>query len=484
MTDFGGDSAYYMLLARQLSPFWPAAPVLRPLVEGTVFPPLFPLVIGIAGGGFLAAHLVVAAALLGSVACLYHWLRLEGAGVAISAAAAGLFALMPGTYLQALNIWTENPYLLLSLLAIVSAHQAARGNRRAWWGLAVAVAASTVLRSAALPLLAAFVALLASRRPARWPLLLAAGLVPLVIWTAWSRAHQSGMSGYLGQLSAVYGQHPLTALAAQVRSESFAILGAWRWCWLGNGGAPALDGVVLAAAALCLAGWLRRLVRREFDAFYLGLYLGLLLVWPYPGEAHRLSYVVVPVLLGQGVLEAVSIARRLPQRRAGLAPGLLLAVLAIVELPSLVFTVHRFLAPAPAGLDAARHTQDWYEPSAAQGVELGRAYTAIIGDLHQLGERVPEGDCITAVSAPVVMLYSGRASYTPPPADEDGFAFDKEMERCRYVYLLPVVSAHFRKPFYPEQRLEGRAQTVSEALLPRGDGMVTLAKLLWLPPSR
>ncbi|MBV8062866.1 MAG: hypothetical protein JOY51_04675, partial [Nevskia sp.] len=75
ITDFGGDSAAYMLQARLLSPFIAPSPVLAEAVRATPFPPLFPLLVGLCGAGFLAGHLVVIVSLLAALLCLAIWLR-------------------------------------------------------------------------------------------------------------------------------------------------------------------------------------------------------------------------------------------------------------------------------------------------------------------------------------------------------------------------------------------------------------------------
>ncbi|MBV8063534.1 MAG: hypothetical protein JOY51_08060, partial [Nevskia sp.] len=99
LTDLGGDSAMYVLMARQLSPFHTASTVLTEAVRSAAYPPLFPLLIGLCGGGMLAGHLLAVACLLAALPVLFLWLRSEGLAAGSGLWLTAVFALMPGTYL-------------------------------------------------------------------------------------------------------------------------------------------------------------------------------------------------------------------------------------------------------------------------------------------------------------------------------------------------------------------------------------------------
>ncbi len=300
ISDLIGDSAMYMLMARTLSPFYPHSDVLALAVHGTMYPPLFPIVIGLLGGSKLAAHLVPAFTLLAAIWCFYSWMRHEGLGRPVSAWLAAIFALMPGTYLLTLNIWTENPYLLLSFIAILAlncADDSAKPRPGLLWIAAVAVAVAALTRAAALPLLAAFIIHLLLRRPRHWLGLVLTRALPFVVWVAWSKLHQTGI--------------------------------------------------------LCLVACLRRLLQLRFDAIYASVYMPLLLVWPFPAEATRLSYALIPVLL----VETFSMVRALGTRQALIArmhPVSILGALTLAILPALLLTLHRFLEPLPQELAPSR----------------------------------------------------------------------------------------------------------------------------------
>lgn len=466
LTEFGGDSATYMLMGRHFSPFYPDSAVLSETVRNAVYPPLFPLVIGWCGGSMLAGHLIVVASLLAAVLCLHTWLRQEQLGQTMSLWVAAVFALMPGTYFLTLNIWTENPYLLLSLVAILAESRAPEEGRRLapLWTATAAVAGATLVRTAALPLLVAFMIRLLIVRPRHWPWLIAASAAPFVLWTVWSKLRHAGINGYVSIWYEVYGKQPFVTLLTQVETELGLVFTSWTQSWLGPDGASAsLRYVVLATACICLVGWLRRLGSLSFDAIYVALYAVVLLIWPFPGEARRLSYVLVPVLLAQGAFFVHSMTRKESGGRGKFIFAVCLGVWTLVLLPRLFLTAHRFTLPIPAGLSIARHTEQWYGDDRLQAAQDAFNLAANLNNMRTIEEHVPQGDCVFGIKPSIVTLYSGRMSYSPPGAAMSDATFWQDIRKCRYAYALAMVSPTFREPFYPLRRLQGRGRVLSTA---------------------
>lgn len=467
LTDLGGDSAMYMLMARHLSPFHASSAVLAEAVRASAYPPLFPLLIGLCGGGMLAGHLVALAGLLTALPVLYGWLRSEGLAPAPGLWLTAVFALMPGTYLLALNIWTENPYLSFSLAALLAVSRAAsggRGSARLLWLAAAAVALATLTRAAALPLLAAFALHLVLWRPRHglWPLALAAG--PFLLWAGLGRSQQSGFSNYLAQWTQHYGQDAAAGLLRQVAGEFGRLLQAWVQAWTGSAGSgSALRGAALAIGLVCVAGWLRRLAQLRFDALYAALYAALLLSWPFPAEAERLLYVLVPVLLAQGALLLRELAAALGDGKAGALLPVYLGILSISIAPALALTAQRYALPAPGGLELVKHTPEWYGDNRLRAAPAALVMAVNFNTLRQVGAQVPAGACIFSIKPAVVTLYAERASYSPPAAAVDEAGFERGMAQCRYLYPMALVSPSFPEPFYPLGRLGGRGRTLLQA---------------------
>ena len=475
-----------MLAARYFSPFWPSSAVFAEFARSMAYPPLFPLVIGLLGGSLLSGHLLVIACLLAAILCLYAWLRLENVGAGSSACACLAFALMPGTYLQALNIWTENPYLFLSLLAIVlEARAEAAGRERPilWWGASAAVAAATMIRAAALPLLVAYAIRVAIVRPYRWGLLILASFLPFTGWSIWGKLHQPAGIGYAAQWSASYAGDPIGALLRQMNLETGLVFRGWVQAWLAQVSVASLYYLVLAAGCIGLLGCLRRLGALRLDGIYAVLYGALLLVWPFPAEARRLSYVLIPILLVQGLLLLRWLGLRIDQARGRLLPALFACVLSIAILPTLILTVHRFNEPLPPDAAAARHTEDWYLDDRQQAANAAHSFTKILADLRHSGEMVSAEQCIFAIKPSVVSLYSGRSSRTPPPVSSSDEAFERGIAQCRYAYVLMYISPSFAQAYYPLSRLKERAYPLSVAQDGEGENAKTYAALVEIQPA-
>ncbi len=467
LTDLGGDSAMYMLMARHLSPFHPASTVIADAVRTSAYPPLFPLLIAWCGGSILAGHLVAIACLLATLPLLYVWLRSEGLNPPVGFCLTAVFALMPGTYLLALHVWTENPYLLFSIAALLTlrhAESASPGRPRTIWLAAAAVALATLTRAAALPLLAAFAAYLLLRRPQRWPWLVVAATAPFVLWSLAGRSQQAGFSNYLGQFTGRYAEDAAGTLWHQIVGESRRLLEAWAqgWTGLANLSTP-LNHVAVLIGLICLAGWLLRLARLRFDALYVAFYLGLLLVWPFPAEAERLEYVLVPVLLAQGalLLHTFGDVRGKAGASRLLAGGV--GALGLLIIPSLILTMQRYFLPPPRGYELVRHTPEWYGDDRLRATPAALVMAINFRTLRDVGSHVPQGACIFSIKPSVVTLYTERSSYLPPSAPVDDAAFQNGILRCRYLYPMALVSPSFPQPFYPLGRLAGRGTALLEA---------------------
>lgn len=481
ISDFQGDSSVYMLASRYFSPFWSSSPVFAEFTKNMAYPPLFPFVIGLMGGSMLAGHLVVIVSLLAAILCLYAWLRLEGIGAGTSGWACLVFALTPGTYLQALNIWTENPYLFLSLLAIVleaRAETAGRERPMLWWGASAAVAAATMVRAAALPLLIAYAIRVAIIRPYRWGLLILTSFMPLAIWVVWGKLHQPAGIGYAAQWAASYAHDPIGSLLRQINTEAGLVFRSWVQAWLAQVSVASLYYFVLAAGCIGLLGCLRRLTALRLDGIYVVLYGALLLVWPFPAEARRLSYVLIPILLVQGLFALRSFGLRVNPAGGRLLPAVFAGALTIAILPSLILTLHRFNEPLMQDAEAARHTEDWYLDDRQQAANAAHSFTKILADLRHSGEMVSGEQCIFAIKPSVVSLYSGRSSRTPPPISSSDEVFERDIAKCRYAYVLMYISPSFAQAYYPLSRLKERAYPLSVAQDGEGENARTYAALI------
>lgn len=475
----GGDSAQYLLAAQYFSPYQPNSAAVDFYSKLIIYPPLFPWILGLIGAGesILVAHLFVAACVLGSIAALYGFLRIEALPPRRAAVAAMLFGLLPGTLLMSLDVWTENLYLLLSLLALLGASRAEkRGETGNWVLSATAVGLAGLTRAAAVPLLAAFCLHLLIRRPWRWPALMALALLPFCIWVVIGSAGQTGIGGYTDHLLNRYGDAAWTQFLGYALTELRALLDAWLFAWLLEGRNPALVWIVLGFGVLCLTAAAIRLVRLRFDAIYVTLYLGMLMVWPHPEEALRYGYVLLPVLMAQGLV-LLHAMWPVALRRYAWVPVLLLA---LAVLPSLALMVQRFTEPLPSDAAAGKRTWGWFRGNRVEARQGALEHARTLAHLAELGQVVPPEDCVFSIKPPLVMLYASRVSKPPPKSSVSESRFKEEISHCGFAHVVPFGSPNFAEPFYPLERLGARAQPVLVQSLQSGADSPVVSVLLRL----
>ncbi|HET7845538.1 MAG TPA: hypothetical protein VFL14_15380, partial [Xanthomonadales bacterium] len=176
---FVWDDAFYLLRADALFGRLDDAPDLAAAMrEWRSYPPLWPLVLGLAGGGsraLLPAFVANVACIVAWLAAFLWWLRRAGtgSGTGFLLAIAALFA--PFTLYYAQTLWSEHLYLAFALAALAAAEHGL-ATRRALVATAVLVTLAALTRTAGIALAIAFALLLAWRRPRDW---LLAAMLPL-----------------------------------------------------------------------------------------------------------------------------------------------------------------------------------------------------------------------------------------------------------------------------------------------------------------
>ena len=475
VTSGGGDSAGYLLAAQYFSPYQPHTPILIEYSKQIIYPPLFPWILAIAGGGesTLVAHLVVTTFLLLAVLVLYFWMRNESLSVWQGAVVCLIFALMPTTYFLSLDIWTEDPYLFFTLLAILGVSLATRKDLPRWLWLAVfAVACATLVRVAALSILVAFWLFLALHRPKNYLYLMLVSALPFVLWAIISAATQVGISGYTSPLLKIYLTTSfLTFLSHQLYIGPVALLADWQFGWLGYTQPPVLVFVVTAFGAICLAGWLYRLRYLKFDAIYVAIYLAMVFLWPSSGPLRYLS-MLTPVFLAQGFILVVRLSQSgLWKGNPAIVSATLAVILMLALLPTFVINGRYFLQEVPPDIRIGKHMHEWYDDNRESAILTAFFQARLISHLKEINALIPENECVFAIKPPIVTFYSRRSSYSPPGIESSDQEFWRGMEKCRYAYFLPVNSAHFAEPLYPLARLGNRAKIISVKKKEPGDNL-------------
>lgn len=480
--DFGGDNALYLMTAKQLSPWSGQSEVSAYFAVRSQYPPLYPVVLALFGGGesLVMAHLITTSCLLTAFVLLFVWVRSLGFSRLFAAGLVALFAMLPGTYIQALSILSENLYLALTLavLAMASRAEDFPGERWDWWVTAIFVAAATLTRSAGISLVAGFCLYLAVGRPIRrWYLLCVVSVFPMLLWAAAGFGHGVG---YVADFTAKYHDNFFATLSAHVVEQAQVI-----WAgWLSSATHSPVGKPVMAATAVLAAGGLcYRVYQRRLDGFYVVAYLLLILFWPYPAEAKRLLFVIIPVLLVQGLLllkklPAVPLGRVVLRSEYGLLTAMIL-----IALPDLALNIARLQQPLPEELVAYRKSAAWYEHDVREALESVVAESAIVESMGHMRAHVPEKECVYSIKPSLVGFLADRRSVTPPPGflDEAEFRTALGNSSCRYFLLLGFASPSFPVPFYPGMRLGNSLKILATASDRMSNPLVILVEKIGEP---
>lgn len=464
LSGMGGDSAGYLLAAQYYSPYQPSSAILAEYSRSIIYPPLFPWVLAILGGGesILIAHLVVISFLLMGMLVLYFWLRLESVSSWQSAAIVTLFALMPTTYLQSLDILTENVYLFFSLAALLCVRIASTStNNKIWWLAAVAVACATLSRAAAVSLLGAFCLFVLLRRPKNYLGLIAFSVLPFLLWTIIGSKTAVGIAGYSPAWTGRLATSPFSTIVDQFIHSLPALVFTWEYSWLGDSQPLASQLIVLIFGLVCIVGWLYRLKRLEFDGIYTAAYLLMLFAWSHP-EPVRYSYALYPVLIAQGfMLLNKSFAASRNLKLIPTATPAISIILLLAMLPTFVINAGYFFEYIPPEIREGKHVPGWYDRNRSLALVGAYGHVALISHIKDIAKYVPENDCVYSIKPAVITLYSRRSSLRPPLVDTDEQAFWQGMQKCRYVYVLPFASSSYGEVFYPLHRLGASAKIIS-----------------------
>ena len=474
--DYGGDNAVYLFMAQYYSPWGGYSELAAMYASLSQFPPLYPFLLGLfhAGGNILVAHIVTTGFLLLALVAFYFWLRAFGLSALLASVTTLLFALLPGTYFQALSIHSENLYLLLSLVCLAATARAESDGRDHWlWVAAIAVAGVTLTRSAGISLLAAFtVYLILNRGIGGWRLMLAAA-APMALWSLVGGQLQHG---YLSVLKDNYGSGLLGALAEQLYVGAHMI---W-YGWYSNFTTSPVGVPVMAViGVVCLAGMAHRLYLRKLDGFYVLFYLLMIIAWPFPAESQRLMFVVVPILMVQGMaLVKDQIRPRVRGHALDLSLLMYVPALVLIAMPALALAVARFVQPLPEPFAEYKYTVYWYS------ADPYAAYVTIMSDsrfaesLRGIPGVVPEGGCIYSTKPAIVSLYSNRLSIPPPREAVSDQEFHELLRgtNCQYFHLAAYASPTFGTPYYPAERLRGSLKVLRATYFP-GSGVRYVALL-------
>jgi len=459
---FLSDDAVYLLMADGFSPFSHADPRLSAYVmRETLFPPLYPLLLALLGAGsesLLWAHLVTTTTLVLSLSIYAVWVNseLQDRGAAIGLAT--IFALAPGTLLQNMELLSEFPYLMLTLVALWLAERP-QSKGRSHTVVALCVGLATVTRTAGLSLLVAFGIWLLRRRIPDRAKLVAVALMPSSIWFCYKKWVLISKGGYSTFWSSLWEKSQSTQgfVASFLEHQ-----GKGLWDALLNimdlrptHLTQVMLGVTLLAA---VPTWIRRLWLWRLDAWYLLVGGAMILLYPFPGFFSRLFLPWVPIVLFYAYLGVLGITARWSEIRGRPAFAYVyLAGLFLTLVPTLGFISHRFAEPIDPELASWKHTRYWFRFQDMTKIrEDVRFRQDLIRATQGVAPQVPEGECVFGVYTAISMLYGHRIFLQPPSPAVTDSEFERLGQACNYFWLVAApgtVGERRVEAFYPKERL-------------------------------
>jgi 4-amino-4-deoxy-L-arabinose transferase-like glycosyltransferase len=454
------DSVSYLIMAQAFSPWHAADPVIRAAYPHEPYPPLFPLLIALAGGAYdwRIAHAVVAAALAASVFLLGLYAREATGSARLAFLAALVYALLPGTWLNAKGILSEYPFMALTFaVLLVHLRLAERATRRESVVLGLLLGAAMLTRNVGAVLLAAIAGAelwraLRLRDLSRLKSLAVVpfiAIVPIAAWLA-LRPIAAANDAYVtsgGVMLQGASEDALRWIMGSVEANATALTGAWLNALLIFWGDPWKPGYLLAVGlgAFGLAGASVRAVRGNADGIYCLLSIAILLFWPYPGQMYRLAFPLVPLV----VVAALWGARELLARRFGPAASergaSYAAVLPLaVCIPAVLFyIVERARMPDPEGAQLGHRKTEIAEfyrmPSGPAAQEYAHRQIEVFGDLRRIQETTAAGSRVMWYTPNYVSLLARRHGVAlSRPANPAELAAQLRATGADFLYLADV----------------------------------------------
>jgi len=452
------DSVSYLVMAQALSPWESTPAAIAAAWPDQRYPPLFPMLLGVAGGAYdwRLAHAWVGLAFGIGVFLLGVLGRDVTRSALLGFMAALLLACMPGAWLNVKGILTEFPYIALSLAALVAYRHASEARSgRALAGLAVLVAASILMRTIGVALVAAVAIAeawkyLGARDAVRLRSFAIACVAALVAVGAWYVLRPRGGEDAYASFSVAVAQNTADRgagwLASLIASNVSATIDAWLTALLVFWGEPWKPAFLIACAVGLsgAAGTLWRAARGEADAIYVIVFFAILAAWPFPGQMYRLALPAVPLVAMNAIwLWNALLERRMePLRAARWA-----AIAAAAPLVISVLAVYAYVAGrahVPAGLEAAgyraRDIAEFYRvPFLPAAYATALAEIDVIADLDRVRSTTPESATVMWYRPEYVALLAHRRGVElENPADVAGAARQIAEKKPDYVYLSSV----------------------------------------------
>lgn len=437
------DDGMYLLLADFFSPFHERNVLVERLViDQSRFPPAFPVLIGLLGGGsqnMHVAHLVTCATFIASAVVFYAWAERTLGSREVAAACLAIYALLPKTLTYVLEIWSEYLYMTFVFAALILMDVYKRSEHHAHHALlacALLTGLTLLTRTIGVALLAVFLLFLFVHRVGRKLYYISIALTLPVFWEV-----VKTISGYGGSYSEDLTQYTswkgaLTLLFSDIPTNAYLLFQAWgehfavppEATWF----LRVLGVLLLGLAAI---GGVDRAIRKCPDFYYLAAYVSIVLVWPHSNHISRFLYPLIPIALVYAFAGSSILARPWkPGLRSWASTGLSVLILAMI-VPNVLFVVGRFYTPMPQHISQDyRHTREWLSSDPDWASRHSELKDVIVKLMGRIDEHIAPYECVYAVHPVSTVLYSDRrAIMLPQQASID------KLRLCDYLFVMNLV---------------------------------------------
>jgi hypothetical protein len=448
----------------------------------TRFPPLFPLLIGIAGGGIdqqqIAACVSAAIAIL-AVAAVWWWIRAElRSSLAATLVALALLA-FPYHFILNLSPVSEPLGILLmaTVFTLLATPQPSR-SRLLLAGLLIGI--TPLARTAMLPLAIAFVIWLSIRRPLPWRqmvLPVAAAWIPILAWMAYRRS--MGAHSYTSYLTAEQFSSAGVVWPDMLWQQPLRLFNALVSAW---GAEPSLwiTAVTSTLCVLAVAGCVLRISRNKLDGWFFAGYTALILIWPFPEEMTRFLVAVYPCIVLSCVTAARALEHLVGRPSAPWARVAVAVLIAAACLPAVLKYAHRSTVTVPAELLGEKREPGFFlartDDQARVSAEIYARARLLLTEAREL---IPADQCMYALPAQLGSLYTRLRVFAYPLDLTDNSPASRErLSRCDYFLVASWSTQQVKTyPLYPMVTLEGWTEFVLMSRL-QSEGRTYVASAL------
>jgi hypothetical protein len=472
VTGLYSDSTVYLFMADYFLVSNPTA-MTAIIAKSSFFPPLFPLVLGLFGGGVdgvVQAHWVTTGTLLFCIGIFHYWLRLQGLPQASTWLLTIIFSTLPGVFLHSLFIASDFLFLSLLISVFVLAEKADSCSYRSLISVGLVIGLSILSRSAGIVLLPAFAVFVFHRQIPRKIVVIFSSLALPAFWTAY-KAFAGFKASYGSSIFDYWADNGLAEIFYDYSVQSVRLAGNFVDIFDLTAG-PASYVVMAVISVPFLLGLAYRLRGLHLDSLFLLGYLALILVWPFPHEAERFMLVVVPFFLFYVALGARWLSRRFKISPGWLSAGFCVLMLA-VSLPSFArLTGFMFSSPDPEILAYTRNPYWFKHDNIEKANEYAIGLRQVFEASRAIADYVPENQCVYATYVALVVINSKRVAVEPPINEEDVYHPDVSFDTCDYFFMIPSSPEQKNFPsMYPDQLIKDQVETlfVSKSLSPDTD---------------